>query len=117
MSEVNIYQQRRFLLASAMINTAIGLLEAGDPDILDEVNFDEILEVQAVVVGLLDSRIRNDLTAIEQTLAAIDPDAIVLSEDVVGTEFEEQGHESWQDDNYWDSVRANLDPETGKELE
>lgn len=113
MSEVNVYQQRRYLVANAMISTAIELLQQADPSLLEEINFDEILEVQACVAGLIDSRLRDDDKLVSDLLNNIDPDALTLSVDIVGTEFVGE----WAEDNYWDSVRAGLDPETGEEVE
>jgi hypothetical protein len=87
MTEVNIYQQRRYLLARAMIVKAIEYLNEADPDILEDPVFSELLEVEAGVASLVDYRLRDDVDALITRLNEIDPETLPLSVDIVGTDF------------------------------
>jgi hypothetical protein len=57
---------------------------------LEDPCFAGLLEVQACTAGLVDSRLRNDVEGVQVALQAIDPEAITLSVDIVGTDLQDE---------------------------
>jgi len=91
--QVDMKQQRRLIVARALVQMALDLLTADHEEHGSELwgdDMDELLQVDASIAGQTDPRIADDISIVLDILNnTIDPEAIPLSEDIEGTEFQD----------------------------
>ncbi|HEU0069212.1 MAG TPA: hypothetical protein VFQ26_08140 [Nitrospiraceae bacterium] len=91
--QVDMTQQRRLIVARAMVQMALELLEldheAHDSELWGD-DLDDLGDVDASIAGQTDPRIADDISKVLDILHdVVNPDAITLTEDIEGTEFQD----------------------------